>query len=81
MKYKKKVNGYQNYLLYKKTLERLDQGDCGRREIAEYVGIHINSTMYMIRTLQKENIIKLKSFVIDSDGAKRMIYTLVRNVK
>jgi len=77
MKYKKKVNGYQNYLIYKKTLERLGQSDCGRREIAEYTGIHINSTTYMIRTLQKENIIKMKSFEIKSDGAKRMIYTLV----
>ena len=81
MKYKKKVNGYQNYLLYKKTLERLSQSDCGRREISEYVGIHINSTTYMIRTLQKENVIKMKSFVVEPDGAKRMIYTLVRNVK
>jgi len=81
MKYKKKINGYQNYLLYKKTLERLGQSDCGRREIAEYAGIHINSTMYMIRTLQKENVIKMKSFEINLDGAKRMIYTLVQDVK
>jgi len=81
IKYKKKVNGYQNHLLYKKTLERFSQSDCGRREIAEYVGIHINSTMYMIKTLQKENVIKLKSFAIDSDGAKRMIYTLVDGAK
>ncbi len=81
MEYKKKVNGYQNYLLYKKTLERFRQSDCGRREIAEYAGIHINSTTYMIRTLQKENVIKVKSFDVTQDGAKRMIYTLVRDVK
>jgi len=80
MEYKKKVNGYQNYLLYKKTLERFSQGDCGRREIAKYVGIPINSTMYMIRVLQKENVIKMTSFDVPPDGAKRMIYTLVKPI-
>jgi len=80
IKYKKKLNGYQNYLLYKKTLERLGQSDCGKREIAEYAGVHINATVYMVRVLQKENVIKMKSFEIESDGAKRMIYTLVENI-
>lgn len=81
MKHKKKLNGYQNYLFYKKALERFSQGDCGRREIAEYTGIHINSTLYLTRLLQKENVIKMTSFEVDGSGSKRIIYTLVRDVK
>jgi len=81
MKYNKKLNGYHSYLLYKKTLERLGQSDCGKREIAEYAGVNISYTRYMIKILQKENIIKIKSFEITSDGVKRMIYTLVLDVK
>ena len=81
MEYIKKNNGYQNYLLYKKVLERFCQGDCGRREIAQYTEIPINSTLHIIRILKKENVIKIKSFEINPDGAKRMIYTLVPDVK
>jgi len=77
IKRKEKFNGYQNYIFYKKALERFSQGDCGRREISEYTGIHLNSTLHMIRILKKENVIKIKSFRIDPDGSKRMIYTLV----
>jgi len=74
---KEKLNGYKNYLMYKKTLERFSLGECGRREIAEYVGIHINSTLHMIRILKQENVIKISSFKIDKDGGKRFFYTLV----
>jgi len=80
-KYNKKLNGYHSHLLYKKILERFAKGDCGKREIAEYAGVNINYTIHIIRILQKENIIKVKSFDVAPDGAKRMIYTLVRDVK
>ncbi len=73
-----KLNGYDNYLFYKKALERFQEGDCGRREIAAHTGIHINSTLYMFRLLQQANIIKRASFDIGKDGSKRMIYTLVK---
>jgi len=80
IKYNKKLNGYHSHLLYKKTLEILSKGDCGKREIAEYAGVNINYMRNIIIILQKENIIKVKSFEIAPDGAKRMIYTLVLEV-
>jgi len=76
MTYAKRINGYTNYLLYKKVLEKFGQGDCGRREIAKHTGLSINSSLHLIRLLKKENVIKLKSFSMDPDGTKRMIYTL-----
>jgi len=79
MKRNEKLNGYKNYLVYKKVLERFGKGDCGKREIAEYVGSHMDSTSHIIKILKKENVIKVKSFEINSNGRKRMIYTLVDN--
>lgn len=72
-----KSNGYENYLFYKKLLEIIGAGDCGRREVAATMELQPSQVWHGIRVLKKANAIKVCRYEV-SRSSKREIFALVK---